>query len=86
MTYRQALIEKKAEILARRRGEAIEVERHADPVDDVWALCAREVAAGAIDADTALLHAVEAALERADAGEYGVCEDCGERIGATSPA
>lgn len=34
------------------------------------------------DRERVLLHKVDKALEKIEAGEYGICESCGEEIGA----
>jgi RNA polymerase-binding transcription factor DksA len=82
--HRATLEAKRAELQARLRDRVpIEVERHADPLDDTWQLAAREVAAGTFTHDTALLCQVEAALARISDGSFGVCSSCLEAI---SPA
>jgi DnaK suppressor protein len=78
---RGVLEAKRAELEARIRDrEPIEVERHADPLDNTWQLAAREVAAGTFTADTALLRLVEAAIKRIADGTFGACTSCGEPI------
>ena len=41
----------------------------------------RQHAAALLDADRAQLAAIEAALQRLEAGTYGICERCGQPIG-----
>lgn len=61
--------------------ETLAVERLPDPMDEAVRLAERDQAARDVDADTAMLHAITEALQRIDAGTWGVCEDCGDRIG-----
>lgn len=81
-TPRSQLLAARADLL--RRGdhrETLVVERLCDPLDEAVQLAQREQAAVVVSADTRLLREIEEALERIDAGEYGVCVDCGARIG-----
>ena len=79
---RLALLAARADLLHRRsQRETLVVERLCDPLDEALQLSQREQAAVVVYADTRLLHEIEGALDRLDAGEYGVCVDCGERIG-----
>ena len=78
-----ALTAKRAELQSRlAHRDPIAIERHADALDQIAELQAREAAAGVIDHDARLLKEVEAAIERHRAGLFGVCERCEERIGA----
>lgn len=78
---RAALEAKRDELLRRLNGRAdLEAERYADPIDEAVQLSQREQAAGVISADTALLREVTDALQRLDAGAWGVCCECGEAI------
>lgn len=81
MTTLEALVSKRRELEARiAHRELVTVERHADPLDDVYQYTQREVAAGELSRETDLLRRVEAAIERCERGQYGVCIDCGQRI------
>lgn len=81
MTTLEALDSKRRELQSRiSNREPILVERHADPLDDVYQYTQREVAAGELSRETDLLRRVEAAIERCERGQYGVCIDCGQRI------
>ncbi len=76
-----ALEAKAAELQQRlARRAPLEIERHPDPMDDVWQLSEREIAAGTFEKDTELLRQVEAALERIKDGSFGECSSCGEPI------
>lgn len=53
---------------------------HADPMDQVTAEAERALAHGRLDHAEREARALECALARLDAGEYGMCEDCDEPI------
>lgn len=78
---RAALLAKRDDLWHRldRRLE-IEAERYADPLDEAVQLSQREQSAGVVSAETALLRQVTDALQRLDAGCYGICDGCGEAI------
>lgn len=79
--YRSRLEAERAQLLALHVArDAILVERETDPADYCSNHVERETAAGILEAETHTLREIEAALERLKAGEYGVCEDCGEAI------
>lgn len=81
MTTLEALDAKRRELEARiAHRELVTVERHADPLDDVYQYTQREVAAGELSRETELLKRIEDAIERCRRGHYGVCIDCGQRI------
>lgn len=76
------LLKEKLEALrtARRRGDLLVSERETDEVDEATVEVERDLAVSFINTDWHVTHAVEAALERLEAGEYGICEFCGEPI------
>ena len=76
------LLEAKQLDLQRRvsNREAIEIEKSADEMDHIISLCERDVATITIDKQAALLRQVQAALQRYDHGEYGICMECEEQI------
>jgi RNA polymerase-binding protein DksA len=81
---RAALIAQRNDLMTRLSGRSdTEVERYADPIDEAVQLSQREQAAGVVSAETALLRQVTDALQRLDAGRYGVCDGCGEPIPPT---
>ena len=51
-----------------------------DPIDDVVTSEAKSLALGGTDIAARTLEQVEAALQRIDDGEYGICVDDGEPI------
>jgi len=51
-----------------------------DPIDEVVASQAKAGAFAVSSVAAETLNAVRAALQRIDAGEYGVCVDCGRKI------
>lgn len=57
------------------------VEQVADAMDRIQAAEAREFALLNLDRYARQLRQVEDALQRIDAGDYGVCVDCEEEIG-----
>ncbi len=76
-----ALKAKRAELQQRLAQRApLEIEHHADPIDNLWQFSEREIAAGTLHADTELLRQVEAALARSRVGDWGTCSSCGEPI------
>jgi DnaK suppressor protein len=84
--YRQALLDLKAEVLAdadRVASGGIETveEERADTVDRSSLESERNFTIRLLDRERKLLHKVDEALERLDAGEFGFCEECGEEIG-----
>lgn len=66
-----------------RRLDAIAVQRSADPLDRLLEAQDRELATLSLDARSAKLKDVCAALERIRDGSFGECEECG---GLISPA
>lgn len=79
--FRKAL-EAHLEKLGVPPGEAndLTVETTADPIEEAQSRSLRELAVHIVNADWRARRAIETALERIQAGEYGECEDCGEPI------
>jgi RNA polymerase-binding protein DksA len=65
----------RGEILGRRT-ERPTVERFADSLDEAAATNDTYRTASDREHDTRMLHAIEAALDAIQAGDYGVCTDC----------
>lgn len=79
---RRALEAKRCELAdALRRRYDIHIERAADPLDDSELAIEREGAMQQRDRDWKLLREVEAALDRINTSEYGLCLRCGRAIG-----
>ena len=85
MTIPETTLQARRDELARRitHRDGIEVEHHADAIDDVQALQAREIASLDLSHCREQLRAVEAALARMRTGSYGICTECD---GAIQPA
>ncbi len=66
-----------------RKREAIAVDRSADLIDELQSVIERERAITELDRSSRMLEQVKAALSRLQAGTFGVCLRCEERI---SPA
>lgn len=60
--------------------EALLVERQEEVMDQILADEERELAGERVEGHTRLLHRVDAALARIEAGHFGTCESCGESI------
>ncbi len=88
----QADIESFRELLKKSRQEILEQsedtledmteerEMYADPADRASAESDRAFILRLRDRDRKLVRKIDEALERIDAGTYGICEDCGEDI------
>ncbi len=88
----QADIEAFRELLKKTRQEILEQgedtledmteerEMYADPADRASAESDRAFILRLRDRDRKLIRKIDEALERIDAGTYGICEDCGEDI------
>lgn len=78
---RRALATKRDELLwSLSRRYDLHAEREHDPLDETVRQAERDQACREITADTALLREVSAALQRLNAGCWGVCCECGEAI------
>lgn len=81
--YKEILVAKRdelAEKLANR--EEIAIERSSDALDSVQRSAEREYAISSLDRDWQALKDIEAALERMENDEYGICQRCEEEISA----
>jgi DnaK suppressor protein len=58
------------------------IEQAADEMDQVQAAEARDLAIRSLDRSVRRLRQIEEALRRLDKGEYGICANCEEEIGA----
>lgn len=84
--YRELLLLKRRELA----GEVATLRSGGRPPDDgvqdigdeAAQSYAQEVAHDIGEAERKLLRQIDNALDRLDAGEYGVCADCGEKIAA----
>jgi DnaK suppressor protein len=79
-----ALLESKEAELAGRLGnrDGIEIEKMADPLDEVQSAGEREVTIRNLHSNTKLLRNVRGALNRMAHGTYGACLRCDEPISA----
>ncbi len=83
--FKQVLLAKRQDLtneIARfdedaRESRTAEVE---DPIDTVVSSEAKALAFGGSNVAAEMLEAVDAALQRIETGEYGICVDCGEPI------
>jgi len=77
--YRRALQAKRGE---RNRGniEGIVIERVADAADESVLASQRDLAVDTLNRETAVARQVDKALERIEAGTYGLCARCGDTI------
>ena len=80
----KAVLESKAAELARGLGnrDGIEIEKAADPLDEVQSAGERELAIRNLHRDSTLLRKVRSALTRIAGGTYGPCLHCAEEINA----
>jgi DnaK suppressor protein len=79
--FERALKDKLAELEdGNRNRDAIAIETSPDELDRIQHGQERELAIGALDRDSKLLREVRAALQRIDAGTFGICFDCKEDI------
>lgn len=79
----QRLHEARLDMIAslKSRDEAC-IEPTADDMDKIQAAVARELAAESLNRRAHRLREIEDALSRMKNGEYGICTNCGEQIGA----
>ena len=79
-----AILESKEMELAGRLGnrDGIEIEKAADPLDEVQSAGEREFAIRNLHRDSNLLRKVRSALARIARDTYGACLHCGEEINA----
>jgi DnaK suppressor protein len=60
--------------------DELQIERLADPLDQIQSHSEREIAIHRLDHQAQLIHAIESAIAKISTGEYGVCENCEEPI------
>jgi DnaK suppressor protein len=65
-----------------RKRDGIAIEKTSDALDEVQLANERELATRNLERETKLLRSLRAALNRIEAGTYGVCLQCEEAIGA----
>lgn len=63
-----------------RNRESLAIERSSDDLDRTQNASDRESALGNLERNSSRLQEVRHALRRLDAGEFGICVDCGEDI------
>ena len=81
--FEAALRENQAELAAAlKRRDGIEVNRHADLVDEIQSSVDQALLIETLDHTSAVLREVQSALARIAEGEYGLCANCGEQISA----
>jgi len=83
-TQYKTVLESKAAELAGRLGnrDGIEIEKAADPLDEIQSAGERELAIRNLHHEWKLLRKVRSALVRVDGGTYGVCLHCDADINA----
>jgi DnaK suppressor protein len=67
-----------ADLSAGRSG--IETEKQADVFDEAQSMMSAELTVARLNMEWRTRNAIEAALEKLNSGEYGICESCGEPI------
>jgi DnaK suppressor protein len=81
--FRKSLEARLAELSdSRSNREALTIETSADELDRIQHAQERDFAMGSLDRESARLREVRGALERIDAGSFGICLNCEEEIGA----
>ncbi len=79
--YEALLASKEAELAgALRNRDGIEIEKAADPLDEVQSAGERELAIRNLDRNSNLLREVRGALARIAEGTYGICLHCDAEI------
>jgi DnaK suppressor protein len=82
LAYRNLLESKQAELERNlRKVDEIAVETAADAMDNLQLAGEREFVITNLERETSLLSEVRAALERISHRSYGLCLNCGRRIG-----
>jgi DnaK suppressor protein len=82
LTDRRAVLEAK---LAEAEGSSkvrdqLTIEAAADPLDVIRMATDRDLVVQQLNQNTRRIGEIQAALQAMDRGEYGICEDCDERI------
>ena len=60
--------------------DSILIDQHADPVDMTQQATEREMVVQSLDRDSTLTRRLRSAIDRIDAGLYGICLHCEEEI------
>ena len=63
------------------RSNPLQIERYAEPMDNIQAIGQREQAAVTAEMIGRRLRQIDEAMERVRAGEWGICIECEEQIG-----
>src|SRR5262245_24443375 len=83
VTLRDRLANERRAIILRLAGQGTEThERSADQYDQATDSQELDITVAEVDRLSARAEALALAIERVDAGTYGICVSCGERIGA----
>ena len=78
---REQLLAKLAELSGQRnRREDLIADWSNDPMDQIQSRADLDMAVSFVNTDFQTRRAIEKALKRLDAGDYGICEDCEEEI------
>jgi DnaK suppressor protein len=85
VSYREALLRKRAEILESGAGKPLQVSmdnntRQGDLADQSSGNIEVHIQLKLKQTDSKILQAIEEALSRLEKGTYGICRDCGEPI------
>jgi DnaK suppressor protein len=81
--FRESLETRQAELSdSRSHREALTIETSADELDRIQHAQERDFAMGSLGRESARLREVRGALDRIDAGSFGICLNCEEDIGA----
>jgi DnaK suppressor protein len=79
--FRKTLEQRKGELAVGNR-EALTIEASPDEMDRVQHFSEREYAMNHLERNSKRLREVQLALNRIDAGTFGICIECEEQIGA----
>lgn len=83
LNCRKLLRAKEAELeAALQKRDEIAIEKEPDELDEVQLSRSRDLAIRELDRKANLLRQVRVALEKIEDSTYGLCEECGERIGS----
>jgi DnaK suppressor protein len=80
-TFRRILQNRRAELAGRDLGrDALAIERSPDDLDRIQESQERELALGILDRNSTAVREVGNALQRIEAGVFGMCVECEENI------
>lgn len=75
--FQEILERKEAELVQiLRKRDGIEIEKSADPMDEVQYATERDLAIRNVDRESTLLRQVKGALQRVREGTFGTCIEC----------